>query len=381
MANIRNKRLHISAAEFITAIVAMSILIVGSYFFSQYLDVKKNYNIKETTIDFIISAPSKEQVDEISQLSHVDSVVPYIYRSLEINRNNKTIETNLYIIESENSLSATIFSDELLIKKASNKSANQLYISQDFASASKLNLNDDIELVIDGTSIRFVIAGIYESDYRNVGGTLIAVLNNDIVSALGGTYRYNGAYISSNDVNKTRDYLDDYQPLGDLRSREEFSSDEAYKLYLDERKSDDGRKLFDSAEFLNNVSKRNDASLIRNLLLAIGCILIALVVIYAAAQARLSGYIKKHADNDMRNSFTLKQERSMFKLFCFKDMLIIIGVYAVVLVVSWLVFKINVVSVIPLIGVIVVALLFIVEYCVAKTKLDAVFAKRVKNSD
>ena len=381
MANIRNKRLHISAAEFITAIVAMSILIVGSYFFNQYLDVKKNYNIKETTIDFIISAPSKEQVDEISQLSHVDSVVPYIYRSLEINRNNKTIETNLYIIESENSLSATIFSDELLIKKVSNKSGNQLYISQDFASASKLNLNDDIELVIDGTSIRFVIAGIYESDNRNVGGTLIAVLNNDIVSALGGTYRYNGAYISSNDVNKTRDYLDDYQPLGDLRSREEFSSDEAYKLYLDERKSDDGRKFFDSAEHLNNVGKRNDAALIRNLLMTIGCVLLALVVVYAAAQMRLSGYIKKHADNDMRNSFTLKQERSMFKRFCFKDMLIIVGVYIISLAVSLIVFKINVISVVSLIGIIAVAILFIVEYGIAKTKLDAVFAKRVNNSD
>ena len=76
MAKIRNKRLHLSAAEFITALLLLGTLVVGAYFLSQYLDIKKNYNIKDTSVDFIISAPSKDQVSEISALPHVDSVVP-----------------------------------------------------------------------------------------------------------------------------------------------------------------------------------------------------------------------------------------------------------------------------------------------------------------
>lgn len=58
MAKIRNKRLHISVAEYIAALLLLSILIAGAFFLSQYLDVKKNYNIKDTSVDFIISAPS-----------------------------------------------------------------------------------------------------------------------------------------------------------------------------------------------------------------------------------------------------------------------------------------------------------------------------------
>ena len=379
MAKIRNKRLHISVAEYITALLLLSILIAGAFFLSQYLDVRKNYNIKETSVDFIISAPSKEQVSEISALPHIDSVVPYVFRSIEVNKNNKTIESNLYIIENASDLPSTVFSDKLAIKKTGSNSGNALYISQDFAQLSKLNLNDAVDLTIDGTSVKFQIAGIYKSDYRNVGGTLIAVLNDDIVSALGGTYRYNGAYVSSNDANKTRDYLDDYQPLGDLRSREEFSSDEAYQIYLDERKNDDGRSVFDRETHLNNVGKRNDARLIRNLLLAIVCGVAAILVVCISTSKRLIGYINKQADNDRRNSFELDQERAMFKSFCVSDVIIMIVAYIVALAASWIVFKVNVLSWISLIGILIILVLFIVEYGIAKSKLDAVFAKKVEN--
>ena len=379
MAKIRNKRLHLSAVEFITAFLLLGTLVVSAYFFSQYLDVKKNYNIKDTSVDFIISAPSKDQVSEISALPHVDSVVPYVFRSIEVSNNNKVIETNLYIIENGNDLPSTVFSEKLAVKKSNLNHENALFISQDFAQLSKLNLNDAIDISVEGNSVRFQIAGIYKSDYRNVGGTLIAVLSDDVVSALGGTYRYNGAYICSNDVNKTRDYLEDYQPLGDLRSREEFSSDEAYQIYLDERKNDEGRSVFDREIHLNNVGKRNDARLIRNLLLAIACMIVSLLVVCIATFIRLIGYINKHADNDRRNSFELEQERDMFKSFCVSDVILMIVAYIIALMVSWIVFKVNILSYVSLIGIVIIVLLFIVEYGIAKTKLDAVFAKKVKN--
>ena len=379
MAKIRNKRLHLSAAEFITALLLLGTLVVGAYFLSQYLDVKKNYNIKDTSVDFIISAPSKDQVSEISALPHVDSVVPYVFRTIEVSNNNNVIETNLYIIENGNDLPSTVFSEKLAVKKSNLNHENALFISQDFAQLAKLNLNDAIDISVEGNSVRFQIAGIYKSDYRNVGGTLIAVLSDDVVSALGGTYRYNGAYICSNDVNKTRDYLEDYQPLGDLRSREEFSSDEAYQIDLDERKNDEGRSVFDREIHLNNVGKRNDARLIRNLLLAIACMIVSLLVVCIATFIRLIGYINKHADNDRRNSFELEQERDMFKSFCVSDVILMIVAYIIALMVSWIVFKVNILSYVSLIGIVIIVLLFIVEYGIAKTKLDAVFAKKVEN--
>ena len=378
-ANIRNKRLHISMVEVFFAFIFAVVLVWGAYFFSQYLEVKSNYNIKETAVDFIISAPSKEQVNEIAALSHIKSIVPYFYRTIEVSNGKKSIESNLYIIESENDLPSTVFSEELLIRKLSQKPVNPLYISDSFSKATRKSLNDVIDIVIDGKTIKFLVAGIYKGDNRNVGGTIIAVANNEIVSALSRTDRYNGAYISSNDIGKTRSYLEEYQPLGDLRTRDEFSSDEAYNIYLSERKTDKGRLLLDREKYLNNVEKRNDAERTRLLLLTIVCVIVAVLTVYISVCLRLIGYIKKHADNDMRNSFTLKQERSMFRRFCFMNMLMLFVAYILVLLVSWIAFDMRVFTYISLIGFVVLALLFICEYYMAVTKLDAVFTKRVNN--
>ena len=198
---------------------------------------------------------------------------------------------------------------------------------------------------------------------------------------MGGTYRYNGAYVCSNDVNKTRDYLDDYQPLGDLRSREEFSSDDAYQIYLNEKKNEEGRSVFDRELHLDNVGKRNDTRLLRNLMLAIVCVVAALLIVCISTTKRLIGYINKYADNDRRNSFELDQERAMFKAFCISDVIIMIVVYVVALVVSWMVFNVNILSWISLIGILAIVVLFIIEFGIANSKLDAVFAKKVKNQE
>ena len=375
---IRNKRLHISSTECIMAILVLIALVFGAYFLSQYVETRNNYNIKDTNVDFIISAPNKEQVREISELSHIKSIVPYKFRTIEVNSGKKTIETNLYIIENKDDLSSTVFSEKLLIKKSIQESANPIFISDNFSTISKKKLNDELELVIDGKAVKFVVSGIYKSDNRNVGGTLIAVSNNEIVSAMTQNDRYNGAYICSNDIVKTRAYLEDYQPLGDLRTRDEFSSDEAYNIYLSEKETDKGQLLLDREKYLINVGKRNDTNLFRSLLLSIACALLALIILCISVGMRLIGYIKKHADNDMRNSFTLKQERKMFRRFCILDLLILVFAYIISLLVSLIVFKIQVFTVFSLIGIVILALVFIGEYYIAVTKLDAVFTKRVK---
>ena len=58
-----------------------------------------------------------------------------------------------------------------------------------------------------------------------------------------------------------------------------------------------------------------------------------------------------------------------------------VGAYIIALLVSWTIFKIIILSLVSLIGVFVLVLLFIVEYGIAKTKLDAVFAKKINNEE
>ena len=378
MAGFRNKRLHLSGPEYITAALFVVVLLVGAFFFRSYKDVKSLYNLEKTSVDFIVSAPSSEQVDELESLSHVDSVVPYVFRSVDVASNKKNIETNLVIIDNGDLLSSTVFSDDLLIDGIRQQSDNPLYISDDFATTAKLSVGDEVEISLNGTVVHFEVEGIYGSDHRNVGGTIITILSEDVLDALGDSIRYSGAYICSNDINETMEYLDDYQPLGDLRSRDEYDSDEAYQIYLDGRNTRDSNAVFDKESFLRDIGKRNDAKLIRNLLISIACVIVSAVAIAISVSVRLSGYINKSVGKDIRNNFTLLQEHQMFRRFCVLDYLLLMIAYLMVLLIMFVILKINTITALSLIGIVLLLIIVVSVFISSCRKLDVEFSKQVK---
>ena len=99
MSEFKNKRLHLSIIDGVFIVVFICLSIISAYFWSEYTETKDLYNIEKTNVDFIITAPSKEQVSEIEDQSHIDKVVPYVYKTITIDSNNKAISANLYIIE------------------------------------------------------------------------------------------------------------------------------------------------------------------------------------------------------------------------------------------------------------------------------------------
>ena len=135
MSKYKNKRLRISAFDFVFAVIFLGLLIGSAFFWAERQETKGKFNIEQTKVDFIIEAPSSDQITEINSRSDVDKVVPYIYRSADIKGNKKTVNSSLYIIENANDLGYTVFSDSLKLKGTTSTANNPLYISSDLAKA------------------------------------------------------------------------------------------------------------------------------------------------------------------------------------------------------------------------------------------------------
>lgn len=316
MKQYENKNFRVSSPELVGTIVFLGLLLVSIFFYGIYGDTKNLYNIGKTEVDFIIQAPSQEQVSNISQLDHVDKITPYYYRSVNITSGKKTVATNLFIIDKEEDIEYTTFSNQLKVKTDSTYSGNTVYTTDEFAKNAGVNVGDTLNISIDGTALSFTVAGIYKSDHRQVGGSLLSVLTDEIKSAMS-SMKYSGAYIVSNNNSASDSYfMNEYTPMGDLRSREEFDSDESYNTYLEaHNQADTTMSTFVTADYLSEIARRNEAKLLRNLILSIAVMVTAYILMIALITVRASNYTKNGVLRDVRDNFTVEQETRMYSKY------------------------------------------------------------------
>ena len=327
MKRYENRNFRVSTPELVGTVVFLGLLLVAIFFYGSYEETKGLYNIAKTDVDYIIQAPSPEQVSEIAQLDHIDSATPYYYRPVEIVSGKKRIATNLFIIDKNESIAQTTFSDKLKVKSVSSYSGNVVYVTDDFANKADIDIGDSLTISIDGSAIPFTVAGIYKSDYRQVGGSLLAVLTDDMKNAMK-SMKYSGAYIASNDIALSGSYFaNDYTPMGNLRTREEFDSDESYKTYLDAHSQPDSTMAtFVTSDYLGEVARRNDAKLLRNTVLWITVMVVAYIIILTLISVRSSIYTKSNVLKDIRDNFTIEQETKMYsKYFTSVNILMLIS--------------------------------------------------------
>ena len=109
---------------------------------------------------------TKEQVAEIQSLDSVDIITPYLYRTIEFKGEQKTIKSNLFIIEDVANLEYTVFSDDLIIDRSLTQYDNPLFISEELANNAGLSIDSDVTLTLHEEKIRFNIQGIYKIQFR-----------------------------------------------------------------------------------------------------------------------------------------------------------------------------------------------------------------------
>ena len=325
MTKYKNKNFRISFVEIAVVIIVAVSLLVGGLLYNNYLQTKDLYNIEKTDVDFIVQSPSDSQVVEMEKLSHIDKVTPYIYYSSDFSVKGKNVKSNLFVIQNISDLNYTVFSDQLLESEVNADGKNEIYISNDFAPSFSLKPGDEISSLICGQIVHFTVAAIYESDNRQVGGMAIATMSGDVLEAISEGYKYSGAYIKSNDVAATEDFLESYVPLGDLRSRDEFDSDELYQIYLDKRAETDYTfTTFYRESYLKEVSNRNDSKMLREAFFAFGIMGGCALVLFAFFLVRVLIYCKTEVRKDIKNKFSFKQEQSMFNKYFALNLIIVL---------------------------------------------------------
>ncbi len=375
--NYRNKNFKISLCDAVILLFLAISFVLGGFFFNLYEDTSSKYNFAKTSVDFIIPSPSQEQVETMSTLDHIDSIVPYGFVSKTINKDGKSLKTNIYILDNANSISQTVFSDALLISRIKKMPDNAIFLSSKVADALKTHVGDSVEVSVFNNAIDFTVAAIYQDDQRNVGGTVIVTLSGDLENDLPENYTYSGAYISSNNTDATKKYLSSYKPLGDLRSRDDFDSDEAYEIYLGSRENTDyTQSIFYREAYLSEISTRNDARLFRELITTIIVDVVGLLLLFIWVVVRTSKYCTNEVRKDIRNNYTIKQEQNMFNTYFVAVAAISVIAMVGFVLITKLIWNISLFSVYNIATAIVCIVLIVISWVIQTNKLNNLFAKK-----
>lgn len=219
-----------------------SAMVVGLLFaFPHITQQASNYNAqsiyKNTDMDFIAPEPSYEQVTELQGQNGVDKVFPFYLTKTQVSVNGVSRTTTVLLSDLLQNVGITMYSEARVIEKASAEVENPIYIDWQFAKDTGAKLGDTVSFAINNETAEFQVYAIYETNTIYDGGAILAqiiaeqaagIRNNSVNNG------YSGMYISAADYSTCRTYLTtDYRPLGRLKDREAFDSDEQYKIHYD----------------------------------------------------------------------------------------------------------------------------------------------------
>ena len=183
-------------------------------------------------LDFNVSTPSHAQIDDLESLPFIESVFPYYYKETALSVDGRSRDSIIYFTDRMEKLDQTMYCESRLIERSDKEYDNPLLIDFAFAKETGAGLGDTVTANIGGVRIDFQVAAIYEPNTYQEGGAVMAEWKGAQKEALTATTErllYSGAYISASDRSQCEYYLrTEYKPLGRLKDRSEFDTEEAY---------------------------------------------------------------------------------------------------------------------------------------------------------
>ena len=180
----------------------------------------------KTDIDFDIPAPTKDQLIEIKNLDYVDDVFGYYFTDSSLKIGGKSKKTKVLFSDMLDSLKFTMYNDSRLISKLDGLS-NPLYADYKFAKDNNVKLGDEIEF----NGIKFQVGKIYETNTYYGSAVFVPLIGEQKVLIESVSKSYSGAYLKVNDISKSDAYLRNYKPMGRLKTRDDFNTDEEYQIH------------------------------------------------------------------------------------------------------------------------------------------------------
>lgn len=220
----------------------ISALVVGLLFAFPYINKQaSDYNAqsiyKNTDMDFIAPEPSYEQVAELEGTNYIDKVFPFYLTKTQVSVNGVSRTTTVLLSDQFQTVGITMYNEARVVEKASAEVENPIYIDWQFAEDTGAKLGDTVSFSINNDVVEFQIYAIYETNTIYDGGAILAQITDEQATGIrnnSANNGYSGMYISAADYSTCRTYLTtDYRPLGRLKDREAFDSEEQYQIHYD----------------------------------------------------------------------------------------------------------------------------------------------------
>lgn len=285
-------------------ILAVALAVITVFLFvSPYVEQQaSSYNAqsvyKNSDIDFIVPEPSFDQVSELPGTNGVDKVFPFYLTKTEVKVNGKSRTTTVLLSDQFENVGMTMYNDSRLLGKSSGDVDNPIFVDWQFSKDTSAKVGDTISFALGGNTVEFTIAAVYETNNIYDGGAILAEITQDQKDAIAENAKsngYSGAYISATDYNACRSYLTtDYRPLGRLKNRDQFESEEQYNTHYDAIMSSGYANEITDFRVRENDLDSNQSSL----MILVGALLEAVILIVFNVIMANRGcekvYFKKH---------------------------------------------------------------------------------------
>ena len=318
MKKYKNRQFHFSVVDMLMVLVLILSVFAILFFAREYEKINEKFNIAKTNVTHIIQTPSNEQIEEFKQCNDIDEIVPYYFCACKMKYSDKIFKADMFLIDTVEDLDKTLFSDELLKSSACNQGKDVVFIDKVLADKYGIASGDIVSLMCDDRTMECGVEAIYCSDGRHDAGMVMAEYSGAIKQFVDpdGILEYSGAYICSNNETATDITIKDYKPLGDLRTRDEFNSDELYQDYLKLRdEADSTQTTFFRSQYIKDLQMRYRVTSTKNIGFAILAAVLEGVIGCLYFILHPGKYIKNDLLRDVRNNFTIAQEKEMMNAY------------------------------------------------------------------
>lgn len=283
---------------FCLVLAAVTGMLFGYPYISQQAAVYNAQSIyKNTSIDFIAPEPSFEQVAELPGQFGIASVFPYFITDADLGINGKTKETTVLLSDQFQNVEITMYNSKRLIKKSGTEFENPILVDWKFCSENAANIGDTVTFYIGDDLQEYRIYAIYETNDAFDGALLAKIDQTQLETIVrqSDSHGYSAMFISASDYNACKTYLEnDYRPLGRLRDRSEFSSDQSYQIHYDAIMSSDFANEVTDFRIKENSLENKGSSLLIWLGAALSAIAIVAFNLIMAKRGQEEAYFTKH---------------------------------------------------------------------------------------
>lgn len=213
------------------------LLFVFPYIISSSETYNQQSIYKNSDMDFIVPEPSFEQVSQLPGTQGIDKVFPFYKTTSLVTINNQTRSTNVLLTDQMNNVDITMYCSNRLIKGSNKQYNNPVLIDWQFAHDTNAKIGDIITITIGENNVDYTVSAIYETNSLYEGGAILAPITAEQKESISNNSKnsgYSAMYVSASDYSTCQTYLKtEYRPLGRLKDRDLFDSDEQYQIHYD----------------------------------------------------------------------------------------------------------------------------------------------------